>query len=619
MTRLLILLLLVLPICGSAQKKQGQARLDSLLAEAASVREDTNGVKLLVNLSYAYCNTNPDEGLKHAAHALAIAKTIHWRPGEALAFNELGNNYRGKSAYPEALDYFFKALRIDEEAGAIQAAGMVSANIGTVYYFRKAYPRALEYYFKSAKAADIVGDKSDQQLAAGNIGMVYYSLEQYTEALRYMERSLRLAEELDNKRGIINQLSNIANIYADLKDNSTALRYSFKALRIAEGIGDMQITAANEGNIGFTYLDIAKDATPPDPDSLVPAGSKANLSRALAYMLRSIEHCRLVRNNEGLIELLAGLAEARSLQGDYKGALQAHEQYTALKDSIHNMESSEKIANLETARAVELKDKDIQIAQLAVAKKRNERWFYIAGIVLLLGIVGVIARGYQRQQRSNSLLSTEKSRSDALLLNILPAEVAEELKESGASAARNYSEVSVLFTDFVNFTGTSERLTPQELVSELNVCFTAFDTIIEKAGLEKIKTIGDAYMAVCGLPINDEQHAAKAIEAAFGIRDFISARRSEGKAFEIRIGISSGPAIAGIVGVKKFAYDIWGDTVNTAARMEQNGLSGRINISRSTFELVKDRYACEYRGKVAAKNKGEIDMYFVTGPATMQT
>jgi class 3 adenylate cyclase len=161
----------------------------------------------------------------------------------------------------------------------------------------------------------------------------------------------------------------------------------------------------------------------------------------------------------------------------------------------------------------------------------------------------------------------------------------------------------------------AEQLGPQELVRELNECFTAFDAIIVRNGLEKIKTIGDAYLAVCGLPVSHQDHARKTVLAAMEIRDFIEHRRLQGYNFEIRIGINSGSVVAGIVGIKKFAYDIWGDTVNTAARMEQHGEPGRINISVSTYELVKDHFACTPRGMVVAKHKGQVAMYFVEAPA----
>ncbi len=213
-----------------------------------------------------------------------------------------------------------------------------------------------------------------------------------------------------------------------------------------------------------------------------------------------------------------------------------------------------------------------------------------------------------RVDERTAQLKSEKKKSDDLLLNILPIEVAEELKEKGMAEAKQYNHVTVLFTDFVNFTGISELLSPKELVKEIHENFTAFDAIIEKHGLEKIKTIGDAYLAVCGLPIENEMHAVQVLNAAKDIQTYMSNKNGK---FQIRIGVNSGPVIAGIVGVKKYAYDIWGDCVNTAARMEQNSEAGKINISGATYDLVKANFNCVHRGKIAAKNKGEIDMYFV--------
>ncbi len=173
--------------------------------------------------------------------------------------------------------------------------------------------------------------------------------------------------------------------------------------------------------------------------------------------------------------------------------------------------------------------------------------------------------------------------------------------------------VTVLFTDFVNFTGISESMSPENLVAEIDTCFQAFDIIVETHGLEKIKTIGDAYLAVSGLPIQNPDHALIAIKAAMAMRAFMKER--EGltgiKLAKIRIWLNSGPLVAGIVGLKKFAYDIWGDTVNTAARMEQSSETGKINISGNTYAFIKDHFKCEHRGKINAKNKGDIDMYFV--------
>lgn len=215
-------------------------------------------------------------------------------------------------------------------------------------------------------------------------------------------------------------------------------------------------------------------------------------------------------------------------------------------------------------------------------------------------------------------LRKAKKLSDELLLNILPFEVAEELKAKGSADAKLYDQVTVMFTDFKGFTPISEKLSPSELVAEIHTCFKAFDNIITKNNIEKIKTIGDAYMCAGGLPVTNTTNAVDVVKAALEIQQFmqqhLQIRKNEGKeVFEVRIGIHSGPVVAGLVGVKKFAYDIWGDTVNTASRMESSGEAGKVNISGSTYELVHDKFTCTYRGKVQAKGKGEIDMYYVEG------
>ena len=210
----------------------------------------------------------------------------------------------------------------------------------------------------------------------------------------------------------------------------------------------------------------------------------------------------------------------------------------------------------------------------------------------------------------------QKCEIEKLLLNILPKNTADELQEKGFATPQHYSSATVLFTDFIDFTKIAEGLSPQELVSQLNHCFSAFDEITEKHGLEKIKTIGDAYMCAGGLPASNTTHPSDAVRAGLEIQDWISKinedRLSMGNTpWQVRVGIHTGPVVAGVVGTKKFAYDIWGDAVNLASRMESCGTAGKVNISQSTYELVKDQFTCEYRGKISAKNKGEVDMYYV--------
>lgn len=216
----------------------------------------------------------------------------------------------------------------------------------------------------------------------------------------------------------------------------------------------------------------------------------------------------------------------------------------------------------------------------------------------------------QLEERSDEL-KKEKDKSDELLHNILPHEVAEDLKRNGQSEARQFDHSTVLFTDFVGFTSIAQSLSAKELVDEIHTYFKAFDEIIERHGLEKIKTIGDAYLAVSGLPHSDPEHAVKCVRAALDLVAFTEKKATTGGRFRIRIGLNSGNLVAGIVGVKKFAFDIWGDTVNTASRVETAGEAGKINISESTYLLIKDRFDCAYRGKISVKGKGEMAMYFV--------
>ncbi len=340
---------------------------------------------------------------------------------------------------------------------------------------------------------------------------------------------------------------------------------------------------------------------------------KEDLQLTIAYLKATIDSNEKVGSIENIRKWSALLSEAYRLAGKPKEAYEYYKLYKIMKDSLSSATNKLKLATLEAERKIALQNKQLEINSLEVSKKRDERIFYIAGIALLLLVIVFIMRNYKTQKNSSELLSAEMSRSDDLLLNILPAGVAAELKDKGVYKARHYDEGTVFFTDFVNFTKASEKMAPQDLIDELHTCFKAFDEIVTRHNIEKIKTIGDAYLAVAGIPVADALHAENAVRAALEINTFMAERqtRLKEKTFGIRIGIHSGNLVAGIVGVKKFAYDIWGDTVNTAAHMEERSETGKVNISQVTYELVKDKFNCEYRGEIEAKNKGLMNMYFV--------
>ncbi|MCP5482679.1 MAG: adenylate/guanylate cyclase domain-containing protein [Spirochaetales bacterium] len=221
-----------------------------------------------------------------------------------------------------------------------------------------------------------------------------------------------------------------------------------------------------------------------------------------------------------------------------------------------------------------------------------------------------------RSRKDRRIIAEERQKSDGLLRNILPEEIASELKLHNAVQPVRFESASVLFTDFQGFTKIAEVLSPEELVQELDRCFSYFDAVAERNNLEKLKTIGDSFMCAGGVPIRNRTHAIDCVLAALEIQRFMNQMKdlksSQGLPYwELRLGIHSGPLVAGVVGEKKFAYDVWGDTVNTASRAESSGVAGRINITGATHDLVNDFFVCEHRGPVPAKHKGTIEMFFV--------
>jgi adenylate cyclase len=614
MRKLLLVLLVLSPMFSSARSKQGQALIDSLWQEIPKAKTDTAKADIFSKLSREYSNIDPDKGIKYGQQGLLIYERLKWVSGIAMVSNYLGANYCVKANYPTALDYWLKALKIHENLGNKTQIANTLKNIGRIYVVQNKLSQALDNYFNALAIYEQVKDTIEIPLALSDIGNTYVAQNNFPKALEYYNQALDRNKKLSDKDGIADNIGNIGIVYFSQNDYLHALESFFTALEMNEELGDKSTMIHNLGNIGFCYLTIAKDTTGKiKTDSLIPAGKTANLNKAIEYLNKSIALCKETGDLNELQNHTKDLAEADALLGNYKGALESYMQFVSVKDSVFNTENNKAMATLENKHEIELKDKQIEIDRLAVEKKRNERGFYIAGIIVLLFVSGIMFRNFRTQKTTNALLSVEKQKSEDLLLNILPEEIAAELKENGTASAKLYDNVTVLFTDFVNFTMAGERMGPQQLVGELHACFKAFDDIMGKYGIEKIKTVGDAYLAVSGLPVANPRHAQDAVAASIEIRDFMVERMKQigDDTFGIRIGLHTGSVVAGIVGVKKFAYDIWGDSVNLAARMEQASETGKINISETTYSLVKDDFHCEYRGKITAKNKGDIDMYFV--------
>ena len=451
------------------------------------------------------------------------------------------------------------------------------------------------------KTREEIGDKIEITNSLGNIGFHYKEQGNYPKALEYYKRDLKIQEEIGYKKGTGNSLNNIGEIFYEQGNYPKALDYLLRGLKIQEEIGDKHGIAESLANIGHNY-----NAQNKYNQAIIECNKGLTLSKEMESINQQESAC-------------ACLYEAYKGLGNPTKALEYHEQLAVLNDSLISRENAKKFTQLdmqyefdkeEAREDMEQEKKDVIAAQ-ELKRKNLERNGFMAGFAVVLLFAGVFFH-----QRNS--IKKEKERSEELLQNILPKEVAEELKTKGHSDAQLIDNVTVLFTDFKNFTALSELLSPKELVEDLHACFSEFDRICENYGIEKIKTIGDSFMAAGGLPSPNTTHAQDVVKATLEMIDVVEKVKAE-KAkvnqhfFEIRVGVHTGPVVAGIVGIKKFQYDIWGDTVNTASRMESSGVAGKVNISEATYELLKDdpHFTFKNRGKIEAKGKGQMEMYFV--------
>jgi len=430
----------------------------------------------------------------------------------------------------------------------------------------------------------------------------------------------------------------------DLAGALSAFRMVYRLAKEGNNLADMDVALTNIGVIkemsgdidsSDHYYRLAFSAARAKGDSIFMVKQWMNLGYNRAVVgdhraaLHLMDSAMVMAKRKGMLEervnLEKWISDSYLALGRPDSAVVRLKSHLALKDSLLGIERVKVLADMQEKYESEKKEKEILGLKADNLEKdlRDEqrirsRNIYISiGVVALLLAIGLWSR-LQFVHKSKAAIQKEKDISEGLLLNILPEEVAAELKQKGEAEARLIDEVTVLFTDFKGFTAMSEKLTPKELVRDIHECFSAFDHIMVRNGMEKIKTIGDAYMAAGGLPVPNNTHAGDAVRAALELRDFIEQGKKDKIAkgllyFEVRIGIHTGPVVAGIVGVKKFAYDIWGDTVNTASRMESSGEPGRVNISQYTYQLIKDdpSFSFEPRGKVQAKGKGEVEMWFV--------
>jgi class 3 adenylate cyclase len=519
-------------------------------------------------------------------------------------FLEKGNALRLKSDLNKAMESYLEAAKIAVEEKIEPARlGTINIAIADVYSIMGNHNNAINYYQNAIAILREENDSLGIASALLNTGDEYFVRNKLDSALIFFKESGEIFKAIKHERGIAYNLGAVGLVYAQKGENKVAEEDINKAIEILDELGDYAPICE--------YLTYMSDIYLEKGDELI----------AMDFALRSLNLAQQYGLKKEISDANLKLSELYEQAGNQGESNKFYRNHIVYRDSVNNIEKVREMANLradfEVSQAkneVDLLQKESEIQLLKDKRQRIIIYATVLALILIFVLLFFLFRRYSFVKETNTIIEEERNRSDALLLNILPKETAQELKEYGKVQAKKFESVTVLFTDFKDFTRYSTTLTPENLVRSVDYYFSKFDEIFRKHGLEKIKTIGDAYMCVGGLHYHKD-HALKMVLAALEINEFVvDSKKLSSKnetRFDMRIGINTGAVVAGVVGIEKFAYDIWGDTVNVASRMQSNSAPGKINISENTYELIKDTFDCEYRGEIEVKNKGMMKMYYV--------
>ncbi len=593
----LFVLLFALPYMVGAQNH----KVDSLKRTLATV-PDTQKVRNCTRISYLTVHTDIDTSRLYGDSALAIAMRINDCRMIALAKSQLGVHYTSASAFDKGVEYALEAFKVFDSLNDYSNASYAANIIGNAHVGHENNRQALDWYRISRDYAYRANDPFKIAIALFGLANIENALKVYDSATVHFALCYDKFDSLGREREAMAAVLEIAHI------NFKLGKYQETYDRLMTVRNDVQVLNDKYFLAFWYYL---RGCASREMGRKVPGLADLHTARTMFSSISSFSNVK---------DCYEEISRTYEQMERYDSAYKYLQLYQYLFDSLHTADKDSRLAEMETRfRTQEMNDEiergkqeiNSRIAEAKVHDARQQLFIIALSVLVLVVLVGLWF--YRQKQKDNRIIAEEKRKSDELLLNILPAETAEELKQSGSAKARNFDMVTVMFTDFKGFTSISEKLTAEALVSEINEYFIEFDNIIQRHGIEKIKTIGDAYMAVGGLPTPKSTHAEDVVSAALEIQEFARRMKREkgDSAFEVRIGINSGPVIAGIVGIKKFAYDIWGDTVNIASRMEACSVNGAINVSATTYELVKDKFKCIPRGRIDAKGKGEMEMFFV--------
>lgn len=646
-------LFFLLIFCSSALVyAQGDyKRVDSLLSLAKKNPEDTALLRVLCKETINLPDSEQDTVYFYTSELYRLSDRINYRYGIAEALNYQGRLLEQQD-FKRSIEKYEQSLAISKKEGFKKLQSKTLNNLSIVCAYMGEYNKSIDYLLQLLKLAESMNDIMRKAVALNNIGLRYHDMGNPELALGYYERAMKLNLETGDLDRYATNLSNISNAYQVLWLNNpeaeyyydSSLFFQLNAIKLQRKNGaNYKLQYAFQSLVHLYYNKGMKEKAWIALDSAIYFANLAddsygtiNLMSAKADLLndddrfaeaseilyKAIEMAKQLNFRSLLVDLYEELSESYHGQKNYLKAYEYNEKYKQLEDSLQNIEKSKAFAKIDKFE----KEKEQQQRELQEQKIENQRLIrnsiIIVGGLIFLMLLGLwqryrfIRRTKNELEDKNRIIEVEKGKSDELLLNILPEETAIELKAFGKSKAKMFEMVTVMFADFKGFTMMAEKMTPQELVDEIDFYYKKFDEIITNNNIEKIKTIGDAYMCAGGLPVANTTNPEDVVMAACQIRDFMEKQKQlkikEGKPFfEARIGIHTGPVVAGIVGTRKFAYDIWGDTVNIASRMESSGEVGKINISEFTCAYIREKFTTTARGKINTKNKGMMEMYFV--------
>jgi adenylate cyclase len=600
-------------------RRQGTSAIDSLKNLLVSTEGDAR-IRVLRSLGWEYRKFDLLPSFDYALQSVELARSSS-SAELAASLNVLGITYRNISNYPKSLECFVEALRIALKARNWREEGYAYNNMGDVYHLQGNDEWAANNVEKALHIFEKNTYLEGQGYCFARLGEIAESRKQFNEALGYNTRAYDIRRALGDTTQMYIALAKIGTVHQAERRFTQALDCYARALdfmRISHATSDV---AAMLGRIAIAQLDMG------------------NIRTAIQTAQEGFAFAQKSRTKIDIQELSMVLWRSYAALGEYKQAFEYQSLYLATRDSITSEQSIKQTAAIQIKYEIQRKQDEIEALENS---HQVIRWALVVGLSMAIILIVILVNRSRLKQRTtteilrqqgilteqskeielanteiqekNLIIEEERQLSQRLLLNVLPAGIAARLMAGEKLIADRFQYVTVLFADIAGFTALSKRTAPEELVALLDTIFSEFDSIAEEFQLEKIKTIGDCYMLVGGLPEPMPEHCERVANAALAMRESVQVLNDAlGLNVAMRMGMHTGEVVAGVIGKKKFSYDLWGDTVNTASRMESHGEAGRIHVSEEVFTALQGKFAFEKRGEIEVKGKGVMRTYFLTG------